>query len=81
MPGTEKIEEIDWRETVQKMIDLAATDPGKFAEEAKTVAKRFGVTVEQVYAKLQEDEKLPGRTFRNSIIQSVAKRLKRELDL
>lgn len=78
-----KGEEVDWRKTTDRLIELAATNPDQFASEVMAVAKRFGGTVEEVYARLQQDPELSqfmaSRALRNSFIQGVAKKLSKFL--
>lgn len=82
---SEPPEEVDWRETLRNAVDLASENPDAFAQEVKMIAKKFGVTVEQVYRKLQDEPAVVKtktvRTIRNSIIQNFAKKLKRDLGL
>lgn len=73
---------VDWRETLRYTLDLAAEDPEKFRTEVKAIARRLGMTVEQVYAKLQQDpqfKKHIARASINRVIQKGAVRLKDEL--
>lgn len=75
-PGV-KSEQQRWREALERMVKIAADDPEKFVKEARIQARLLGVTLNELYAEMQKNPKLAPRTLRNSLIQSVGKRLRR----
>lgn len=73
-----------WREAVAAVLTKAADDPEGFEREAKLLARRFGMTVEQVYQKLQHDPDVgpslaKNKALRQKAIKSVANWIKRQL--
>jgi intracellular sulfur oxidation DsrE/DsrF family protein len=77
--------EVDWKRTLQNAVNLAAENPDVFAAEVAVVAKRLGTTATEVYRRINSDPEIvksqTGRSLRNSVIQGLAKRLKRDLGL
>lgn len=70
--------------TLDRAVSLAAEDPDAFLEELKRIAARFGMTLEEVYARLQEDpelRKVIGREALKRGVQGAATFLKGKLGL
>lgn len=74
----------DWRATLGEALDLAEKDPEAFAEQAKILAKRFGLTVEQVYDRVQSDPEIQkmqlGKRLLRGVIRAGARRIRREIE-
>lgn len=72
-----------WREAVASVVNKAAENPEAFEQDVKLLAKRFGLSVEQVYAKIQEvireDPDLGPKLAKNAVIKGVAHWFKRRL--
>ncbi len=79
MSDDEKPEALSWAEMAERAVKLASDDPDKFSKEVKILAKRLGMTVEEVYDKIQEDPKFATKKFRNEMISGVAKRIRKRL--
>ena len=75
-------EEVDWKGFVRNAVDLAAQDPVQFRSEMKAIGRRFGLTVEEVYARLRADPEVSRKLAALGVDQAIqrgAKRLQEEL--
>lgn len=75
----------DWKTVLQNAINLAANDPEAFRLAAGALAAKLGMTVEQLYAQIKQDPDVLKRNARrmisNSVIQGLAKRVKKEFGI
>jgi hypothetical protein len=64
-----------------RALDAADRDPDAFKAEAKRVARKFGVTVEEVYKTVKIDPSATKETVGNLLIRQFARAVKRELGI
>lgn len=76
---SESQEQGGWRAAAVRAINTAAEDPEAFEMEVKRLGRRFGLTAEQVYRRLQEDPEIGPRLAKNAVIKGVGSWLKRQL--
>lgn len=72
------------QDTLRRAVLLASEDPDAFVDELRIIARRFGMTLSEVYAKLEQDpetRKIVGRDVMRRGIQGVAKALRERLGL
>jgi len=86
MPEREPPEDNDdWKTMLQKAVNLAATDPEAFRMAAGGLAAKLGLTIEELYAQVKRDPDFLKRNARrvisNSLIQGLAKRVKKEFGI
>lgn len=70
----------DWRTAIKNAVDLAAEDPEGFKDALRAAGRRAGMTVEEVYAKLQRDPEIGPQLRKmalNRLIQKGAMALRR----
>lgn len=71
-------------ETLKRAVKMAAEDPDAFVAECKVIGQRFGLTLEQVYQRIQSDPdvaKLIGKEALRKGIQTVGRTLKERFGL
>lgn len=75
-------DDFDVRDAFKKAVAMAAEDPQAFRVEARAFAKQLGVTVGELYRRVQQREEIQaGDQLVNRAISAVAQRLKKELGI
>lgn len=70
--------------TLKRAVELAAEDPDAFVAECKAIGQRFGMSLEQVYQRIQSDPdvaRLIGKEALRKGIQTVGRTLKEKFRL
>lgn len=65
---------------IRKALDLAEGDPERFRSQARKIAEKVGVSVEQVYQAVQRDP-VARRQIENFVLQNATRLARRLLGL